>query len=87
MRMTSRTLRAAISRARWRPRASRPSPRPSSRICSFYEYMEMRRRPALAGIAAIIESVDEKARLVVLLDIMGRKVRTRVGRAQVSRDL
>ncbi len=49
--------------------------------------MEMRRRPALADIAAIIESVDGKARLVVLLDIMGRKVRTRVGRAQVSRDL
>ena len=42
---------------------------------------------ALADVAAIIESADGNARLVVLLDIMGRKVRTRVGRGQVSRDV
>ncbi len=41
---------------------------------------------ALADIAAIIESVDEKARLVVLLDIMGRQVRARGGRDRVSRE-
>ena len=41
---------------------------------------------ALADVAAIVESVDEKSRIVVLLEIMGRQVRTRVERDRIGRD-